>query len=71
MSDTADYQRDSDANRAYAAWATKPTAMPRFILRHASGTMIRFQSGGLGTMALFLCALSISGLAVIALLAAQ
>ena len=71
MIDTADLTQDGSISRAYAAWATKPSTMPGFIHRRTSGTMIRLQSGGLSNLALFLCALSITGLAAIALITRQ
>ena len=71
LSHDANFSSDINADRAYAAWASKPKAMPRFILRRTSGTIIRLQSGRIGTMALVLCALSIAGLAGIALLTLQ
>ena len=71
MSDAAELSQDNRVNRAYAAWATKPAALPRFITRRTTGTMIRFQSGGLGHMALIVCAMSVAGLAGIAVMTLQ
>jgi hypothetical protein len=68
MLDTAEFPQETTLGRPYAAWAKKPASLPGFIQRRASGTMIRFQSGGLGNMAVIVCALSIAGLAAIAIM---
>ena len=57
---------DPDA-RPYASWALPQPSNSSLIERAIAGTMIRSQSGGIAQLALCVCAVSLTGLLVLAM----